>query len=105
MTCGCGAARYERETAWAPPYVAEQLRLARLTERDANVKAIGAVHEEHAAADEQIAGRHRQLAGIWQAMQAKAGHVAAMLADAQDTRREWEARDRADPADRPGRRR
>ena len=82
---------YERETAWAPPYVAEQLRLARMTERDANVKAIRAVHEQHAAADEQIAARHSQLAGIWQAMQAKAGEVAATLADAQDTRREWEA--------------
>ena len=47
---------YERETAWAPPYVAEELRLACIAERDAHVNAIRAEHELGAAQDEQ-AGR------------------------------------------------
>ena len=63
---------YERETAWAPPHVAEELRLMRTAERDARVNAIRAEHESHAAADQQTADRHRQLAGIWRAMEAKA---------------------------------
>ena len=46
---------YERETAWAPPYVAEELRLARIAERDAHVNAIRAEHELRAAHDDQTA--------------------------------------------------
>jgi hypothetical protein len=82
---------YERETTWAPPHVSEQLRLARMAERDAAVKAIRATHDARAAASEETANRHNQLAGIWQAMQAKASQVAGILAEAQETRREWEA--------------
>ena len=44
---------YERETAWAPPYVAEELRLARIAERDAHVNAIRAEHELRTAHDDQ----------------------------------------------------
>ena len=40
---------YERETAWAPPHVAEELRLMRQAERDAHVNAVRAEHEAHAA--------------------------------------------------------
>jgi hypothetical protein len=82
---------YERETAWAPPHAAEELRLMRLTERDAHVNAIRAEHESRAAKDEQIAARHQQLAGIWRALEAKASKEAAMFTAVQDTRQQWEA--------------
>ena len=63
---------YERETAWAPPHVAEELRLMRIAERDAHVNAVRAEHERRAAHDEQTAARHQQLARIWRALEAKA---------------------------------
>jgi conjugative relaxase-like TrwC/TraI family protein len=82
---------YERETAWAPPHVAEELRIMRKAERDAHVNAIRAEHESRAAKDEQTAARHQQLAGIWQALEAKAAKEAAMFTAVQDTRQHWEA--------------
>jgi hypothetical protein len=82
---------YERETAWAPPHVAEELRLMRKAERDAHVNAIRAEHESRAAKDEQTAARHRQLAGIWQALEAKAAKEAAIFTAVQDARQQWEA--------------
>ena len=81
---------YERETAWAPPHVAEELRLMRIAERDAHVNAVRAEHEQRAAHDEQTAARHQQLARIWRALEAKAATEADMFAAAQDTRRQWE---------------
>jgi ATP-dependent exoDNAse (exonuclease V) alpha subunit len=82
---------YQRETSWAPPHVARELRLMRMAERDAHVKAIRAEHEINAASDDQAAARHRQLAATWRALEAKAATEAAMFAEAQDTRRHWEA--------------
>ena len=82
---------YERETAWAPPHVAEELRLMRKAARDAHVGAVRAEHEIAAAADEQTASRHRQLARIWRALEVKATQEASMFAAAQATRREWES--------------
>ena len=82
---------YERETSWAPPHVAEELRLARLQARTAWENAIRADHEVRAAKDADTAGRHQTLAGMWRAMEDKANSVAGTLADAQETRRQWEA--------------
>jgi hypothetical protein len=82
---------YERETAWAPPYVAEELRIMRMAQRDAHVTATRADREASAATDENVAGRHRQLAGIWRALEAKATREAEMFSAVQDTRRQWEA--------------
>jgi hypothetical protein len=81
---------YERETAWAPPHVAEELRLIRIAERDAHVNAVRAEHESRAAQDHQSADRHLRLARIWRALEAKAATEAGMFAAAQDTRRQWE---------------
>ncbi len=81
---------YERETAWAPPHVTEELRLMRTAERDAHVNAIRADHESRAAKDPQTAERHRQLAAIWRALEAKAAREANMFATVQETRRQWE---------------
>jgi conjugative relaxase-like TrwC/TraI family protein len=82
---------YERETAWAPPHVAEELRLMRKAERDAHVNAVRAEHDSRAAKDEQAAARHQQLTGIWQALEAKAAKEAAIFTAVQDTRHQWEA--------------
>jgi hypothetical protein len=82
---------YERETAWAPPHVAEELRLMRLTERDAHVNAVRAEHESRATKNEHTVARHQQLAGIWRALEAKAAKEAAMVTAVQDTRQQWEA--------------
>jgi len=84
-------ARYERELAWAPPHVAEELRLARLQARTAWENAIRADHAARAKVDPEAAARHRMLTGIWQAMHAKADSVADTLAAAQETRRQWAA--------------
>lgn len=82
---------YERETAWAPPHVAEQLRLMRMAQRDAHVKAVRAGHEARAARDEVAAGRHRRLAQVWWALEAKAAREADLFTAVQETRRQWEA--------------
>jgi conjugative relaxase-like TrwC/TraI family protein len=82
---------YERETAWAPPHVAEELRLMRIAERDAHVSAVRAEHDARAAHDNHAAARHNQLARTWRALEAKAAREADMFAAAQDTRRHWEA--------------
>jgi hypothetical protein len=81
---------YERETAWAPPHVTEELRLMRTAERDAHVNAVRAEHEIRAAKDDQAAERHRQLAAIWRALEGKAAGEAEMFAAVQETRRQWE---------------
>jgi conjugative relaxase-like TrwC/TraI family protein len=81
---------YERETAWAPPHVAEELRLMRLAERDAHVNAVRAEHDSHATSDEQTAARHRALAHSYRALEAKAVREAEVFAAAQETRRQWE---------------
>jgi hypothetical protein len=82
---------YERETAWAPPYVGEELRLIRQAERDAHVNAVRAELEHRAARDPQTAARHQHLARLWQALETKAAREAAMFAAVQETRRQWEA--------------
>jgi hypothetical protein len=80
---------YAQETGWAPPFVAEELRLARLQIRAAFENAIREEHEARATSDAAVAARHEQLARMWHAMHAKA--VAGVLAEAQETRRQWEA--------------
>jgi hypothetical protein len=82
---------YERETAWAPPHVAEELRLMRRAERDAHVNAVRAQHESHAAVDVLTSARHLYLARIWGALETKAAREAQMFAAVQETRRQWEA--------------
>jgi hypothetical protein len=82
---------YERETAWAPPHVASELRLMRMAERDAHVKAVRAEYEARAVADEPTAARHQELARIWRALENKAATEAGAFAAVQETRREWES--------------
>ena len=82
---------YERETSWAPPYVAEELRLARLQARTAWENTIRAEHEACAAADPEAARRHQAAASMWRAMETKATRIADELAAVHETRRQWDA--------------
>jgi hypothetical protein len=84
-------AMYERETSWAPRYVGEELRLARMQARTAWENRVLAARRAETATDPGVAGRHRALAGMWQAMHGKAAQITGMLAGAQETRRQWEA--------------
>src|SRR6266498_2309192 len=63
---------YERETAWAPAHVSEQLRLARITVTDAGARISRAEHEEQAAATDGARSEHARNKAIWAAMKAKA---------------------------------
>lgn len=82
---------YERETAWAPPHVAEQLRLMREAQRDANVNLVRAEHEHRACQRPLAAARLRHLARIWRALETKAAREAEIFAAVQESRRQWEA--------------
>jgi hypothetical protein len=84
-------ATYQQETSWAPPYIAEDLRLARLQSRIAYENLIHEEQERRAATDRETASRHEQLAAAWRDMQATATRAVSALAQAQETRRQWEA--------------
>jgi hypothetical protein len=83
-------AAYERETAWAPPNVAEELRLMHIAQRDAHVSAVRAEHDAAAASDPGTAARHQELAATWHALETKAAQEVATFSITQDTRRHWE---------------
>jgi hypothetical protein len=80
---------YQQETAWAPPYVAEDLRLARLQLRNAHENIIREDRERRVAADPGAAARHEQLSAAWRDMQRTARTIVDTLAEAQETRRQW----------------
>ena len=82
---------YERETSWAPPYVAEELRLARMQARSAWENTVRAEHEARAAVDSATVGWHQAAASMWRAMETKATRIADELAAVHETRRQWEA--------------
>ena len=84
-------AMYERETSWAPRHVGEELRLARLQARTAWENSVLAARRAETAANPGDADRQRAMAGMWQAMHDKATQVTEMLAEAQETRRQWAA--------------
>ena len=83
---------YERETAWAPPHVTEELRLMRTAERDAHVSAIRADHETRAA---QRPSRRPPGTGSSPRSggpsKPRPPRESDMFAAVQDTRRQWEA--------------
>jgi hypothetical protein len=73
------------------PYVADELRLARLQARTAWENVIRADRSSRAAANPQAAARHRDLARVWQSMHMRANGIAGTLATADETRRQWAA--------------
>ena len=81
---------YERETAWAPRHVGQELQFVRIARRDAAVSASRAEQEARVARTQRASARHRELARRWRAIEAKAIAEERILADVQDTRRRWE---------------
>jgi hypothetical protein len=84
-------ASYQRELAWAPPHVADELRLARLQARTGWENAIRADHAARTATDPATTARQHELGRLWHAMHAKAKAITTTLASAQETRRQWAA--------------
>jgi conjugative relaxase-like TrwC/TraI family protein len=84
---------YEAETSWAPAFVADRLKLARKAEHTAQVE--GSRHHYEALAaerrgDAKAAGTHAELEHSFGALLGRAERERELLAQAHDTRREWE---------------
>ncbi len=84
---------HARETSWAPKYVAEELRLARLAEHNSRIDESRHRHEAEAAAakgDQERAERHRQTAAEYLKLGAFSTKMEADLSKAHETRQAWE---------------
>jgi hypothetical protein len=64
-------AAYQQAINWAPPYVAEDLRLARVQSRTAFEQLLREENEARAATDPETATRHEELSSAWRG---NAGH-------------------------------
>src|SRR5258706_7949211 len=85
---------YEAETSWAPVHVAEELRAARKQEQLSTVEGTRHAYEAAAAARQRKAGQaalHEHAAQSWTALGRRAALVREQLAEAHDTRCQWEA--------------
>ena len=85
---------YEAETSWAPKHVAEELRAARRQEQFSRVEATRHSYEAAAAArhgKHEQAELHEHAARSWAALGQRAALVRQTLAEAHDTRCQWEA--------------
>jgi ATP-dependent Clp protease ATP-binding subunit ClpA len=85
---------YEAETSWAPKHVAEELRAARKQEQFSKVEVTRHAYEAAAAArhgNAQMAALHDKAADSWAALGQRATLVRDKLAEAHDTRCQWEA--------------
>ena len=81
---------YERETAWAPAHVGDELRLSRLTVAEARERITRAEHELRAAEGPEARTQHQQNRAIWEAMQAKAYEQMTAYEQAEAARKEWQ---------------
>jgi conjugative relaxase-like TrwC/TraI family protein len=85
---------YEAETSWAPKHVAEELRAARKQEQFSKVEATRHAYEAAAAArrgNGEMAALHETAADSWVALGQRAILVRDKLAEAHDSRCQWEA--------------
>jgi hypothetical protein len=85
---------YETETSWAPKHVAEELRAARKQEQFSKVEATRHTYEATSAARQnrhEQAALHEDAAQSWTALGQRAALVREALAEAHDTRCQWEA--------------
>jgi len=85
---------YEAETSWAPKHVAEELRAARKQEQFSKVEATRHTYEAASAARQnshEQALLHEDAARSWTALGQRAALVREELAEAHDTRCQWEA--------------
>jgi conjugative relaxase-like TrwC/TraI family protein len=84
---------YEAETSWAPKHVAEELRAARRQEQFSKVEATRHTYEATAAArrgEHDQSKLHEGAARSWAALGQRAALARDMLAEAHDTRCQWE---------------
>ena len=84
---------YPAETAWAPPWVGDELRQARAAIRDARLAALRATAEASAAqrrGERREARRQQSLAASYQAMHDAYRQRETALATAMDDRIDWE---------------
>ena len=84
---------YERETAWAPRYVGDELRQVRHGSAEADRTAVLADAEAAAAAargDAEVAGRHEAHAASARAMAATYRDYEAKFTDTMEARAAWE---------------
>jgi hypothetical protein len=85
---------YETETSWAPKHVAEELRAARKQEQFSKIEATRHTYEAAAAArhgNPELAALHEKASGSWAAVGQRATLIRGTLAEAHDTRCQWEA--------------
>jgi len=85
---------YQAETSWAPKHVAEELRAARRQEQFSRGETTRHHYEAAAAirhGSHDQAALHEHAAGSWAALGQRAALVRGKLAEAHDTRRQWEA--------------
>ena len=97
---------YPTETAWAPPWVGDELRQVRVGAREAYLAAARADAEAAAArrsGRNEAAARHRDLAASYRALHDAYRERESVFAGVMADRADWEAATR-DPAP-PGRRR
>jgi hypothetical protein len=84
---------YPIETAWAPPWVSDELRHARVGARDAHLAALRAAAEAEAArraGELEQGARHEALAASYQAMRDAHRERETTFATAAADRTEWE---------------
>jgi hypothetical protein len=84
-------AAYERDTMWAPPYVADELRDAHIAEDTYRAGAVLAWHRADAAADETERTRALREAGEYGALAQEVGAYREALTQVADARRRWHA--------------
>jgi hypothetical protein len=86
-------ATYRLETAWAPPWVGDELRQSRVGARDARLAALRAGAEAAAASQRgqhHQAARHQELAASYQALHAHYRKRESALTVAMADRTDWE---------------
>ncbi|HEY7261653.1 MAG TPA: AAA family ATPase, partial [Trebonia sp.] len=84
-------AAYERETGWAPPYVARELREAHLAEDAYRADAVRAWHRADAAAGKAERPQARQQAQQSSALAQEVGAYREDLTEIDQARRRWHA--------------
>jgi conjugative relaxase-like TrwC/TraI family protein len=84
-------AAYERDTRWAPPYVADELRDAHIAEETYRADAVLAWHRADAAADEAERARVLREAGEYGALAQEVGAYREALTEVAEARQRWHA--------------
>jgi len=84
-------AAHERDTRWAPPYVADELRDAHIAEDTYRADAVLAWHRADAAADKSERAGALREAGEYGALAQEVGAYREALGEVAEARRRWHA--------------